>query len=198
VRNPGGWSTVGTPDQFAYLEQRPAVTKVAGRRGPATGGTVVTITGTGFLGATGVKFGNGSSSHFTVNSNNSITAVTPAGTSGAVNVTVDNGLGQSSETASDTYTYLPPTITKVTPSRGPDTGGTVVTVEGSGFAVGPTESIFVFDRTAATSVECTSSTLCTIDAPAYGKITTVDIRAKVHNKLSKKSRADRFTFEFAL
>jgi len=197
VRNPGGWSTTGTPDQFTYVEQRPAVTKLSTKKGLAAGGTVVTISGSGFLGATGVKFGTDASSHFTVNSNNSLTAVTPAGTSGPVNVTVSNSLGRSTETATDLFTYLPPTVTKVTPSSGPVTGGTSVTVEGSGFAVGSTETIFMFGRIAATTDECTSTTVCIVVSPQATKAARIDVRARVHAKTSKKTQSDRFTYETA-
>lgn len=58
----------------------------------ATAGTSVTITGSGFTGATAVKFGSTNATSFTVNSDTSITAVSPAviGTS-AITVTTPAG-----------------------------------------------------------------------------------------------------------
>ena len=55
--------------------------------GPAAGGTLVTITGTGFTGATAVDFGTTPATNLTVVSDTTITADSPAGT-GVVNVTV--------------------------------------------------------------------------------------------------------------
>ena len=46
--------------------------------GPASGGTAVTITGTGFTAATAVRFGATAAASFTVNSSTSITAIAPA------------------------------------------------------------------------------------------------------------------------
>jgi|GEM_PF-1659694 len=55
----------------------------------------VIITGTGFSGATGVKFGTDDASSFQIDSATQITAVMPAGTSGSANITVINGGGTS-------------------------------------------------------------------------------------------------------
>ncbi len=70
-------------------------------------------------------------------SSTSITATTPPGTAGAVNVTVTNSNGQSG-TLSGGFTYTTttpsPTFTGVTPNSGPATGGTAVTIPGTNFA----------------------------------------------------------------
>ncbi|MGL5825559.1 MAG: IPT/TIG domain-containing protein [Nocardioides sp.] len=54
----------------------------------AVQGATVTITGTGFLGATTVRFGATNATSFNVVSDTSITAVMPAGSAGAAAVTV--------------------------------------------------------------------------------------------------------------
>ena len=51
------------------------------------GGTSVVITGTGFTGATAVKFGSTVASSYTVNSATQITATSPAGSAGTVDIT---------------------------------------------------------------------------------------------------------------
>jgi IPT/TIG domain len=55
----------------------PRVTGVSSNTGPASGGTRLTITGTGFTGATAVDFGGPAAASFAVSSDTSITAVTP-------------------------------------------------------------------------------------------------------------------------
>jgi YVTN family beta-propeller protein len=82
----------------------PAVTAVSPASGPAAGGTVVTVTGTSFTGATSVSFG-GVAASFTVNSATSITATSPAGT-GTVDVVVTSSSG-SATSAADRFTYIP-------------------------------------------------------------------------------------------
>ena len=73
----------------------PAVTTLSPTSGPVAGGTSVTITGTGFTGATAVKFGSTAATSFTVNSATAITAKAPAGTGGMVKVTVTTPYGTS-------------------------------------------------------------------------------------------------------
>lgn len=51
-------------------------------------GDLVVLTGSGFLGATSVKFGATAATDFTVISGSQIAAILPAGTAGSVNVTV--------------------------------------------------------------------------------------------------------------
>jgi hypothetical protein len=95
--------------QITYNVPLPTVTKVEPTRGPASGGTSVTITGTGFSGATAVKFGSTNATSFTVNSATSITAVSPPG-AGTADVTVTTPAGTSPTSAADQFTYEPATI----------------------------------------------------------------------------------------
>jgi hypothetical protein len=73
--------------------------------GPLAGGTSVTLTGTGFTGATAVKFGSTNASSFTVNSNTSITATAPAGSAGQKDITVTTAGGSNATGANAKYTY---------------------------------------------------------------------------------------------
>ena len=71
----------------------PTVTSISPASGPASGGTSVTITGTGFTGATSVTIG-GSAATFSVVNDTTITATTPgetAGASASVIVTTPDG-----------------------------------------------------------------------------------------------------------
>jgi len=57
---------------------RPSITKISPTSGPPAGGTKVSITGTGFTGATKVAFGTIAATTFSVVSSTTITAVSPA------------------------------------------------------------------------------------------------------------------------
>ena len=81
----------------------PTVSKVSPALGPASGGTTVTIIGWMFATATSVTFGGRPAASFTIglNSNDTITAIAPAGTAGTVNVRVADGGGVSRVTRAD-------------------------------------------------------------------------------------------------
>ncbi len=76
--------------------------------GPEAGGTNVTITGSGFSGATAVAFGGTPAASFTVASDTLITAVSPAGT-GTVDMTVTTPGGTSLVVTADQFIYIPST-----------------------------------------------------------------------------------------
>src|SRR4029077_1058866 len=91
----------------------PIVSSISPTRGPAAGGTVVTVTGSKFTATSTVKFGATSVTTFTVNSATSITATAPGGAAGTVDVTVTNATGTSSTSANDQFTYVVPTFVGV-------------------------------------------------------------------------------------
>lgn len=62
----------------------------------AAEGELVTITGTGFVGATSVKFGATEATDFVAHNDALIIASVPAGSAGAANITVTNAVGTSS------------------------------------------------------------------------------------------------------
>jgi hypothetical protein len=75
--------------------------------GRAIGGGAVVLTGTGFTAATDVRFGDASSTKFSVDSDTQITATSPpvAGL-GAVDVTVTGPGGTSLLNPGDQFIYL--------------------------------------------------------------------------------------------
>jgi hypothetical protein len=93
-------------------------------------GKVVTISGTGFLGTTSVKFGGVNAKSFSVLNDNSIVATVGAGTSGDVSVTNPIGTGSRSG-----FTFSPPPVPVVS-AFAPDSASTnqVVVISGSGFS----------------------------------------------------------------
>jgi alpha-tubulin suppressor-like RCC1 family protein len=195
VTTPVSTSATGTSDKFSYLPP-PTVTKVKANKGPASGGTTVTITGTALTGATAVNFGANAASQFTVNSATSITATSPPGTSGAVDVGVTTASGSSASSSHDQFKYEAPTIATVSPANGPAAGGTSVTITGSGFAIGASTTVFEFGKASAMSVECSSTSSCTLTTPAAKKAGVLDVVAVVGKSKSKKNPpADQYTYE---
>ncbi|MGW7488895.1 beta strand repeat-containing protein, partial [Streptomyces sp. NPDC054786] len=97
-------------------------------QGSYSGGTLVTIVGRHFTGATAVYFGTRRSAGFSVLDDRTIVAVTPAG-SGAVPVTVTTP-GGSARIGYFFYLYWP-VISRLIPSAGPVGGGNVVELVGA-------------------------------------------------------------------
>jgi hypothetical protein len=109
----------------------PRVTAISVNIGPASGGTPMTITGTGFTAASSVDFGAVPAT-FTIVSDTSITTTTPASTAGTVDVTVSSAGGTSATSAADQFTFVgAPTIASINPTSGPITGGNDVTITGT-------------------------------------------------------------------
>ena len=174
----------------------PTITKMAPTKGPAGGGTKVTITGANLTGATAVKFGSINATSFkvvSVKGVTSITAISPAEVAKAVDVTVTTPNGTSAISSLDHFTLGPPTVTKFSPSSDSQAGGTTVTVTGTGFGLGTEATRFDFGTTEATTVNCTSNTTCTVVAPSH--VTgVVDVKATVSGQNSPKVTADQFTY----
>ena len=194
VTTPQGTSATSAADQYSYVPPGPApsVRKVAPRRGSTGGGTTVEITGSNFTTATAVQFGGRAASSFTVNSATSITAVSPEGTPGKVDVTVTNDGGTSATSARDHFTYEKPAVTGVSPNSGSVAGGTTVTITGTGFAPGATT--VEFGTKEAGSVSCSSSTTCTAVSPAHKAASAVDVHVVVGGKHSPATPGDEFTY----
>jgi len=107
VTTVGGTSARSAADRFAYTPvPAPAVTGVSPSSGLDVGADTVTITGSGFTNAYEVDFG-GVAAPFTINDDSSITAYTPGGADGPVDVTVISAGGISAMTSADQYTYVP-------------------------------------------------------------------------------------------
>lgn len=165
VTNPGGTSATSSGDLFTYVSNGPVVTGVSPRFGPTSGGSVITIAGSGFLGAAYVSFG---SAHVVPASvtDTSIVVVAPAHAAGVVHLRVTAGGTTSPSTSADDFTYTAgyPLVSAVSPRSGPTSGGTVVTISGTGFS-GATSVLFSDVAVAPSSV---SETQIVVVAPAHG------------------------------
>lgn len=164
VTTPGGTATLA-----GFVYPAPTITGFAPTNGPS--GTVVTITGTDFTGATQVRFGGVNATGFTVVNNTTITATIGAGgTTGPVRVVTPGGLVNSVPT----FTFLPPapTVTSFSPANGGNT--TVVTINGTNFV---NVTGVDFGGTAATGFTVISPTQisATVGAGATGVITVTTL-----------------------
>ena len=83
----------------------PAVTGISPKSGGVGGGTTITVTGSGFTNATAVQFGANGASTMTLVSDTQITATSPPGTAGTVDVTVTTPAGTSAASLGDKFTY---------------------------------------------------------------------------------------------
>jgi IPT/TIG domain len=102
----GNWHTrIGSFKFPTCVGGSPTVSSVTPANGPTGGGTTVTVSGTGFAGATAVHFGATAAAGLTVNSDTTITTTSPSG-SGAVDVTVTGPGGTSATSSADHFTYL--------------------------------------------------------------------------------------------
>lgn len=185
---PGAVFTYGAPPAPA-----PTVTSVDPPSGLVAGGNQVTVTGTGLAGAAlevGAKAATGVSCTAT-----RCTATVPSGSLGTVQVVATTAAGSSATSARSAYTYLAPApaapvVTRIAPATGPTTGGTPVTVTGTGLAGG---TVTFGDDVAAGS--CTATT-CTVSSPSGG-VGTVHVQVTTEGGTSARVAADRFTYTAA-
>jgi hypothetical protein len=188
VTTSGGTSALTVADRFTYVGL-PAVSTISPDFGPTVGGTSVTITGTGFSGATAVAFGVVPAASFTVNSATSISATSPAGI-GTAEVTVVTPSGTSPDIPADRFSYgSVPAVDSVSPASGPLVGGTSVIITGADLT-GATA--VAFGATAATSFTVNSLTQVTAVAPAGTG--TVNLTVTTAGGTSPTSAADQFTY----
>ncbi|MBL7992345.1 MAG: T9SS type A sorting domain-containing protein [Candidatus Kapabacteria bacterium] len=126
VVTPGG--TAATISTFTFIPP-PRITDIAPSVAPE--GTLVTVSGTGFLQVSEVRFG-GVKTQFTLNNSNRLTAVISTGATGFVEIFTPAGI----ITSATVFTFAPPPlITKATP---PILGtGATLELEGFGFVAIP-------------------------------------------------------------
>ncbi|MEJ7787616.1 MAG: IPT/TIG domain-containing protein, partial [Solirubrobacteraceae bacterium] len=106
---PGGSEAFVT--KVASAPSSPLVTSLRSRSGPATGGTEVTIGGTGLSGATAVRFGTTPARSFEVQSDTRIRAVSPAHDLGRTKLTVTTPAGVTPANPVATFEYAEGTWT---------------------------------------------------------------------------------------
>ncbi len=187
----GGTSPFTTAANYSY-NAGPLIASISPPAGPVVGGTVVTITGSGFLPGAQVFFGLTQATFVLVDSATQIRATSPAGI-GVVFLTVVVNGATSPTTPLAQFSYAGPTVTSILPIAGPIAGGTVVTVTGTNFTnlssvqLGP-------DTLPGTAVVFVSPTILTVTMPAVAAPKAVDIRVTSISGQSPATPADVFTY----
>ena len=179
----------GGEHSLAFGPPPPSVTGLSPMTPRKHGATAVTIGGADFEEATVVKFGAKPAASFKVNSEDSITAVAPSGT-GTVDVTVTTPAGTSATTPADRFYYSKPTVKRLSPRKGPELGGTSVTITGTNFT-GATS--VKFGSTEAKSYEVKSPTSIVAVSPAHTS-GRVNLTVSTPNGTSAISGKDRFRY----
>ncbi|MGN2638164.1 IPT/TIG domain-containing protein [Nocardia takedensis] len=181
VTTPGGTSN---PLSFFYVGA-PFKSALSAVSGAIAGGNTITLTGTGLSTATAVSFG-AESAVPTVVSDSELTVVVPAGAAaGPVGVSVTTAGGTNNGLS---YTYIDtPTVGTPSPAAGPASGGTAVTIPGTGLTT--TQSV-TFDGVPAPFSVTSDSSVTAVTPP--GAAGAVDI--VVTTSGGSVTAADAFTY----
>lgn len=127
---------VYTPKSTMFNYQgSPIINWLGPDSGPANSANPVHIAGSNFAAGTTVTFGGIAATNVSVLSGATITANTPKSAAGAVKVVVTSATGLASSPV--TYTFNPPpSLSSISPSSGPLTGGASVAISGTNFLPG--------------------------------------------------------------
>ncbi|MQA00952.1 MAG: hypothetical protein GEU80_16825 [Dehalococcoidia bacterium] len=160
VTNPDGKSHQRS-NFYTYLGA-PGIDSVSPAIGTTGGDTLVTIRGTNFSEGMTVRFGGTRGTDVDVVNRTTLTVRTPEHNAGRVDVRIESSAGERA-TRSNGYTYrVPATITGLSPTSGPMSGGTMVTITGAGFDSGSTVTV---GGVRATQVDVVSSSRITARTP---------------------------------
>ena len=160
VLSPNGDSV---PGEFTFVPVA-VLTSMTPAEGLVAGGTVVTLTGSGFTDATDVTFDGVSATDVAVVSDTEITAVSPAHVAATVDVMVLSPGGDSAPLGFEFTIVAAASITGIAPSSGPVAGGTTVVITGSGFTAA---TGVLFDGLVGTGFVVNSDTQITVVTPAH-------------------------------
>ncbi len=197
----GDEATSSGTDHLEVASSAPTLTGLSPTAGPIAGGTTVAIDGANLGGATAVDFASSASTSFACSASECLAVSPPSSVAGTVAVTV-TGAGGTSNAESFDYTSsssssssppsqsaVPPIVTSISPTSGPSTGGTTVTVSGAGFTGA---SSVDFGPTAAQSFSVISATSIIAVSPPGSA--TVDLRVTTSSGTSPITTADQYTY----
>jgi hypothetical protein len=164
---------VEVPGGFLY-EDPVSLASVSPGRGPAAGGTAITVSGTGFVEGSSLLVGPRAAFAVQVDSPGRLRAVTPPGAPGPTSVTVVNRNGTA--TAAGAFVYLEEVaLEAIEPPGGPVSGGNAVRIVGRGFET-PTE--VYFGSVPASSVVVATPTQIRAVVPGVAAPGTVDVTVR--------------------
>ncbi|GIW71018.1 MAG: hypothetical protein KatS3mg102_0560 [Planctomycetota bacterium] len=164
---------VALPGGLEIRAEPPSIAALSPGSGPASGGTVVRLSGDGFAPGLAVLFGDRRAASVVLLDPGTVDATTPPGTLGAVDVVVLNPDGQQAVRRNGFSYTGQPRIDSVSPAHGPSAGGVAVTIAGAQFASGA--RVLIGGRAASgVSVSSDGRTISCIAPP--GSLGAADVR----------------------
>ncbi len=161
--------------EFAY-KALPITSDISPHFGPRTGGTVVTINGRHFTTTSKVTFGNSKAADVTYVSSTQLLAVVPKRSAATTHVRVHTQYGTSTTNGDDTrFTTEALAVTALTPAKGPTSGGTDVTISGTGF----TDKATVYLDSKSIPFTVVSPHEITFTTPKVALSPSVDVPVKI-------------------
>lgn len=198
VTNPGELSDTYTGDiifgKFTYVGNAPpppVINSVVPNQGSLFGKDAVTIQGENFFTGVRVFFGPNEAEGVMLNSENSIQVTTPPFGLGPVDIKILNADSRQ-DILEDCFTYVAPapTTTGITPNSGPTAGGTLLTIEGTGFLP---ESKVIFGGNLASGIIFIDQNILMCTAPpGFPGTATVTV---INPGNQSGSLTDGFTYE---
>jgi choice-of-anchor C domain-containing protein len=169
----------------------PSVTSLSQATGPPSGGTTVTVLGSGYTSASQVTFGATKAQSVTYLSPQALAVTSPPGT-GAVDVQVQTAGGTSAKSAADQFFYgTPPSVTRIFPHFGLSCGGALVKITGASLT-GAT-AVFFGGKSAKRFIVKSGTKIVAIAPPHPAG--TVDVTVVNPAGASALISADRFTYQ---
>ncbi|MAB80752.1 MAG: hypothetical protein CMJ89_15495, partial [Planctomycetes bacterium] len=182
----------------------PTLSAITPTSGSALGGTGVLVFGTGFLnnnaGTLSVTFDGVPATSINIFSDTAFLSEAPPGQPDSpVSIQVANGNGSATLIDAYQYTAPEPTLFAVTPPTGSPLGGTLVTIEGTGFQdFAPGANLVTFGGVLATNVVVVDDRTLTCMAPTGPAGDVVDLRIQNDNGTHLLINAFRFNLPPAL
>lgn len=162
VAGGGSGSAVNNFEMWEGVDVTPVISAIGPTEGSVAGGTNVTIAGNNFADAIAVAFGAVAAASFSVINDGYIECVSPAHSSGVVDIIVSTASEDSALGTVDQFTFTipPPLVSSATPNHGIPAGGDSIVITGAYF-------------TGATSVKFGTTEAASFVVDSDGQITAV-------------------------
>jgi len=188
-----GTSAASLADRLTFVTPTlPTITSISPALGSAAGGTLVTLTGSGFRTATEIDIGYLVIYNFTVLSDTQATFIMPDPPAGAWDVLISNDAGTSTADSTDQFTFTlasPPSVTGLSSTTGTTASGAIITLSGSNFT--GASAVFFGNFPAVFTVDSDSTITAIVPAQYAG---TVDVTVSTDSGTSAASSADQYVY----